>query len=324
MAEIESHLTALGDLLAVFNGFGKMGEYGPHFRLALDVQLFGVHAHPAFVLQGLTGLDAQKHLLRRRVLPVQVVAVVGGYHGDARFLRNAHQPWQHGLFLRNAVIHQLNIVVIPAEKLLHMQGVGLGVVIAAFQQHFGQIAAQTGGQADQPLGVLLQQVVVDAGLIIEALGKTGADQLDEILIARVVFAQKDHMAVFPGRAAFFETIAADIDLAADDRGDAGVPAGVIKIHRAVHDAVVGDGGVGEAQLLQAADQRADAVGTVQQAVFGMQMQMGKGHERSPFVYFRVYCTTQRRLHTTFSGKLSGKRKFSLPKGKKHDKIVKLL
>ncbi len=31
MAEIESHLTALGDLLAVFNGFGKMGENGRAF-----------------------------------------------------------------------------------------------------------------------------------------------------------------------------------------------------------------------------------------------------------------------------------------------------
>ena len=132
------------------------------------------------------------------------------------------------------------------------------------------------------------------------------------------------MAVFPGRAAFFEAVAADIDLAADDGGNARVPTGVIKIHRAVHHAVVGDGGVGKAQFFQAADQRADAVGAVQQAVFGMQMQMGKGHERSPFVYFRVYCTTQRRLHTTFSGKMSGKRKFSLPKGKKRAKIVKLL
>ena len=133
--------------------------------------------------------------------------------------------------------------------------------------------------------MLLQQVVVDAGLIIEALGEAGTDQLDEVLIACVVFAQEDHMAVFPGRAAFFKTGAADIDLAADDGGNARVPTGVIKIHRAVHHAVVGDGGVGKAQLFQAADQRADAVGAVQQAVFGMQMQMGKGHERSPFLSF---------------------------------------
>ena len=64
VAEIEGHMAALGDLLAVFNGLGEVGKHGAHFRLALDVELLGVHAHPAFVLQGLAGLDAQKHLLR--------------------------------------------------------------------------------------------------------------------------------------------------------------------------------------------------------------------------------------------------------------------
>ena len=76
------------------------------------------------------------------------MTVVGDHHGDARFLRDAHQPGQHGLFLGDAVIHQLDVVMILAEKLLHMQGVGLRVVVAALQQHFGQVAAQTGGQAD--------------------------------------------------------------------------------------------------------------------------------------------------------------------------------
>ena len=64
MAEVEGDLTALGDLLAVFNGLGEVGKHGAHFRFALDIELLGVHAHPAFVLQGLAGLDAQKHLLR--------------------------------------------------------------------------------------------------------------------------------------------------------------------------------------------------------------------------------------------------------------------
>ena len=64
VAEIEGHMAALGDPLTVLDGLGEVGEHGPHFRFALDVELLGVHAHPAFVLQGLAGLDAQKHLLR--------------------------------------------------------------------------------------------------------------------------------------------------------------------------------------------------------------------------------------------------------------------
>ena len=64
VAEIEGHMAALGDPLTVLDGLGEVGEHGPHFRFALDIELLGVHAHPAFVLQGLAGLDAQKHLLR--------------------------------------------------------------------------------------------------------------------------------------------------------------------------------------------------------------------------------------------------------------------
>ena len=64
VAEIEGHMAALGDPLTVLDGLGEVGEHGPHFRFALDVELLGVHAHPGFILQGLAGLDAQKHLLR--------------------------------------------------------------------------------------------------------------------------------------------------------------------------------------------------------------------------------------------------------------------
>ena len=81
------------------------------------------------------------------------------------------------------------------------------------------------------------------------------------------------MAVFPGLLVLH--VFANIHLAADDRVDAPLPGGLIKVHHPIHDPVVGDGAAVHAQALNLIQQRFNAAGAVQQAIFGMQMQMGK-------------------------------------------------
>ena len=67
---------------------------------------------------------------------------------------------------------------------------------AALQQQLWQIAAEARRQADQPLGMLPEQIVVDARLVVKALRKPSADELDKVVIAGLVFAQQNHVAVF--------------------------------------------------------------------------------------------------------------------------------
>ena len=68
-----------------------------------------------------------------------------------------------------------------------------------------------------------------------------------------------------------------IDLAADDGLDPRLPAGPVKVDCPVHDAVIGDGYRVLPQLLHPLDQQGNAAGPVQQGIFGMDMQVDKGH-----------------------------------------------
>ena len=60
-----------------------------------------------------------------------------------------------------------------------------------------------------------------------------------------------------------------IQLTADDGLDPGLFGGLVEIHAAVHDTVIGDGNGGLSQFLHPLHQRAQTAGAVQQAVFGM-------------------------------------------------------
>ncbi|MPM55657.1 hypothetical protein SDC9_102454 [bioreactor metagenome] len=66
-----------------------------------------------------------------------------------------------------------------------------------------------------------------------------------------------------------------INFATDDRFDARFFCRTVKLHRTVHHAVVSHRHRGLPQLFQPVKQPVDAAGTIQQAVFGMQMQVGK-------------------------------------------------
>ena len=292
LAKLKPHLAARGDLARLMHGLGTIGKKREHFGLALDIEFLGFHAHARLILEGFARLDAHEHLLGGRVLSVEIMAVVGGHQGNARLPRQRLEPGKHCALLRQAMVHDFHKVVALAEKRLHLKRILFRVLRAALQKQLGQIAAQACRKADQSFGVLLEQLVVDAGLVVKALGKPGADQLDEVAIAGLVFTQQNHMAVFARRAVLLKAVGTDIHLAADDGGDALLQAGVIEVDDPVHHAVIGHGGVREAKLLKTLDQGLDAVGPVQEAVFGMQMQMSKGHGRLLWAGGRYSVTSQ--------------------------------
>ena len=103
------------------------------------------------------------------------------------------------------------------------------------------MAAQAGGHADEPFGVLVEQVHVDARLVIEAVEIGGGDQVDEVAIALLVFAQQHQVVVAVGVGAGLVALLRDVDFAADDGVDAVRLGGVIELHRAEEVAVIGHG-----------------------------------------------------------------------------------
>ena len=129
--------------------------------------------------------------------------------------------------------------------------------------------------------MLGQELPVDPGLDVKALGEAAGHQIAQIPVSHVVFAQQYQVGIGAVDAVVLVEAGAGghIDLAADDGADALGGAGAVKGHRAVHDAVVRHRQGGLSQLFGPLCQILDAAGAVQQGVFRMHMQMDEGHFR---------------------------------------------
>ena len=226
-------------------------------------------------------MDAHEHFLGVGVLFLQVVAVVGGHQGHVQLPGQGHQPGQHDTLLPDAVVHDLDEEILLAEDVLHLPHIGHGVLVPVLEEQLGQVPGQAGGEADQPLAVLPDQLVVHARLVIIAREEALGAQVHQVLVAGVVFAQQNQVAVLPAHIALVRAVPADIGLAADDRVHPRVLHGRIKVNNPVHHAVIGDGAAVHAQGLEPLHQFGDAAGAVQQAVFRMQMQVCKTHPFLP-------------------------------------------
>ena len=195
----------------------------------------------------------------------------------------AQQTLDDGRVLGQAVVLKLQIVAVRAEEVPHGQGLLLGVLILAVAEQPGQLTRQAGGEGDESAGVLPQQLLVDAGLDVKALGEAAGDHVAQVAVALLIPAEQDEVAgggvelvlllePGPGR---------HIDLAADDGLDSLGLAGLVEVHRPVHDAVVGDGHGVLPQLLHPLHQPRDAAAAVQKTELGMDMQMDEGHRGPP-------------------------------------------
>ncbi len=270
-AELEFHIAQVRHLLGVVDGLRAVGEQSAHLVLALDVELLGLEPHTVLVLHQLTHLDAHEHVLHGGVLPRQVVAVVGGHHGNAGLAAQAHDARDHRLLFGDFVVLDFQVIAVLAEQLPHFQGMGLRALVVAVPQPPGDFPRQTGGQGDKPLVVLPEQVHIDAGLDVKALREGHGHHIAQVAVALLVPAQQHQMPrrtvqlmdpVEPGAGGH-------VDLASNDGLHPRRLAGPVEVDDPVHHPMVGDGHGGLAQLLHPLHQLVDAARAVQKGVFCM-------------------------------------------------------
>ncbi len=82
------------------------------------------------------------------------------------------------------------------------------VFVRSCEEGFVDVAAQAGGERDQAFGVAREQVLIDARLVVEAFEIAGGDQVDEVAVAFLVFAEQDQVVVAVGIAAALDGPAA--------------------------------------------------------------------------------------------------------------------
>ena len=167
---------------------------------------------------------------------------------------------------------QFEVIVVaedPLEPLHH----ALGLLHVVVHDGLGHLAAQTCRAADQPFVVLFEQLLVDARLVIEPLGKRVGDHLAEVVVAFEVLGQQDQVVAGLLVLVLLETVFHHVDLTAEDRLHPGVRSGVVEILDTVHIAVVGDGDSIHPQRFGAFDERLDGRGAVEDRILGMYVQM---------------------------------------------------
>jgi len=230
--------------------------------------------HARRVAHGFAGLDAEQDFVCAGIVAAQIVRVVGGYQRQAGFRRQPVDGRHQALILFEVVVLNFEEEIAFAEDVRVGVGGTAGIVVAVGQQDFGNVAAQAGGHADQPFGVPREQVLVDAGLVVEAFQEACGDQVDEVAIAFLGLAEQDQVIVAVGvAAAGFVPLLRDVDLAADDRMHAIGLGDVVDLHGAEQVAMVGRGDGGHLLLDDRVRELANCAGSVEHGVIGMAVQM---------------------------------------------------
>jgi hypothetical protein len=120
--------------------------------------------------------------------------------------------------------------------------------------------------------VLLQQIVIDARLIIKAVEKAGGDQLNQVAVAFVAFSEQDEMVLaLRVSAAILVIVGRDVNFAPDDRLHAVRLSLMEKVSRSKKVSVVSNRYRRHAPACRLGRQFADFASAVEERVIRVQM-----------------------------------------------------
>jgi hypothetical protein len=179
-----------------------------------------------------------------------------------------------GLF-GDAVVLEFEIKIFRPERLLEPIHRIARLRYLILHDCLRNFAGKTAGQRDQPVLALRENFFVNARLVIIALQMCRSRELDEILVARLIFREQDEVVVnvlaAGGRFFLQPRSGRDVNFAADDGFDALAPRFLPKIHRAVHRAVIRDGQRGQFQFVRLFDEFVQPTSAIEQGILGVQM-----------------------------------------------------
>ncbi|MNS22864.1 hypothetical protein D3C72_546690 [compost metagenome] len=173
LAELDDQVALRGDLERVGQRVRDVPELLEHLLFAGDVErarlveLLGVR-------EQLAGLDAHERVVGLRVLEAGVVGVVRRHVLDAQVLGHLQEDLVDDLLgLAAVLVDQVVVLELQVEvvafQLLEPAGALVGRLDVAAEDVLGDLRAQAAREEDDALGVLLEDLVVHAGLVVIAL-----------------------------------------------------------------------------------------------------------------------------------------------------------
>ncbi len=211
------------------------------------------------------------------MLAVEVVAVVGGHHGDAGLAVDLDERGVDPGLVRNPVGLQLQVVAAVVEALAVLERQPRRRRQVAPRDRLADLAVEAARQHDQPLVVLPEELPVDPRLVVETVEVGLGDEPAEVPVAGLVHRQhrevEGPLVGPPGRCLVEAAAGREVELAADDRLDAGrLPPGV-ELDRAEEVAVVGHGDRRHLQLDRPLEEGVELVRPVEEAVLGVEVEV---------------------------------------------------
>ncbi|MDF9803148.1 hypothetical protein M2436_001695 [Streptomyces sp. HB372] len=271
---------------------GVGGVDGVHLVRRLEVVARAVEAEAVGVREVLAGLDAEQGVVGGGLVGVRVVGVVRHERRDVELLADLQQPVTDPALDLDAVVHQLQEVLVRPEDVLVVGGRLDRLVELAEPQPGLHLARGAAGGRDETFGPLGDGLLVHPGPLLEpALGVRVGGEPEEVVQPGLVGGPDRLVGVTTGSghivallvrlsplhlALVFARLRGDIRLDADDRRDARLRRRVEEVVGAVEVAVVGHRDVRHAHLVAGLEHVLEPRRTVQQRVLGVNVQVREG------------------------------------------------
>jgi len=279
LPEIEFQVALFGHLERIPHGLRHLGKARGHLRRRAQVVLpVGVFQAPGIGQQRLRA-DANQAIMRMRVVPLEVMHVIGRDELQAELFGPRHQlPVDPGL-LGQAVLLQLQVEILRPERLLEPVHRRARPRQLIFQNPLRDFARQAAGERQQPFPVFRQQFLVNARLVIIPLRMRPGGQLDQVPIAGFIPGQQHevmiHIAPAGGGLLLEPASRRHINLAANDGFEAVLPGLLIEVYGAIQHAMVGDRQRRKLQVARLLHQPIQPAGAIEQGILGVQVQVDK-------------------------------------------------
>ena len=168
---------------------------------------------------------------------------------------------------------QLDVDVVPAEDLGEPVELGVGVGGPALLERLGDPTREAARECDHAGGVTLEELPVDARLVVVALEVAQARELDQVRVALVVGREQGQVRI----ALLLQlAVVGDVDLAADDRLDPRALGVLEELNRPGHRAVVGERDGRHFELRGPLHEVGNAAGSVQDRVLRVDVEVDEG------------------------------------------------
>src|SRR2546422_2736933 len=280
LAFAERHVAAVGDADRVGERVREILEDLRHLLRCFQEELPRLVAQPLRIAESFARADAQQDVMWMRVAVAQVVDVVGADEAQAEILRNRRDAAVDDALLLDAVPLHLEKKVLGAEDVLVRGRRVARFPLLLMREALGDLAFQAAAETDETLGMLREQLLVDARLVVETFGVPGRHELDQIVVALAGLGEQHEMIRrLPRIPALVTAIARrDVHLTPENRLHALLAGLIVEHHRRKEVPVLGDRNRRHLQLRCVVQQLVDAARAVEQRELGVEMQMNEfGH-----------------------------------------------